>query len=126
MHRALGGDDPERFGDMDRRTHQRLKQGKLGFEAKLDLHGKSQAEAHEALRAFVRAAHSRGLRRLLVITGKGGGVAAEFGEKRGILRRRLPFWLAQPDLKPLVLALETARPHHGGEGAFYVLLRRMR
>lgn len=126
MHQALGGEGPERFGEMDRRTHQRLRQGKLGFEAKLDLHGKTQAEAHEALRAFVRAAHARGLRRLLVITGKGGGVTAGFGEKKGVLRQKLPFWLAQADLKPLVLGLESARPHHGGEGAFYVLLRRAR
>ncbi|NNE82945.1 MAG: hypothetical protein HKN28_03145, partial [Alphaproteobacteria bacterium] len=58
---------------------------------------------------------------VLVITGKGS-----VREGGGILRRRLPDWLNQSICRPHVLAFATARPEHGGSGAFYVLLRRRR
>ena len=99
----------------------RLRRGRLGVDARLDLHGLTQHAAHDALVRFVLDAHARGRRSLLVITGKG-----TFGDGRGILRARVPDWLNDPPLRDKVLAIETAQPKDGGAGALYVLLKRRR
>ncbi|WP_425459704.1 Smr/MutS family protein [Hankyongella ginsenosidimutans] len=44
----------------------------------------------------------------------------------GILRAALPQWLETPALRPFVAALRPAHPRHGGAGAWYVILRRVR
>ena len=106
---------------LDRRTRQRLARGTEPIDARLDLHGRTQAEAHSALLAFLRRAQSRGAKNVLVITGKG---ARDFGSGTGVLRRQLPQWLALPDFRELVLAFEQAHVAHGGEGAFYLRLRK--
>ena len=105
-------------------TRRRLSRGQKQPEAKIDLHGMRQAEAHSALRAFVHRAHSDGLRLILVVTGKGvEATGAALYEERGVLRRMTPQWLAAPDLRHLVLSFEEASRRHGGHGAFYVQLR---
>ncbi|HEX2255090.1 MAG TPA: Smr/MutS family protein, partial [Afifellaceae bacterium] len=91
-------------------------------EARLDLHGMRQASAFHALVAFLRQAQARGDRTVLVITGKGR--AAD--EESGVLRRAVPMWLAEPQFRQLVVGYESAAQRHGGEGAFYVRLRRRR
>lgn len=102
----------------------RLSRGKGSPEAKIDLHGMRQAEAHAALRSFIHRAHSDGVRLVLVVTGKGQrDPAVMHADERGVLRRSLPHWLASPDLRSLVLGFEEAARRHGGEGAFYVQLR---
>jgi DNA-nicking Smr family endonuclease len=105
---------------LDRRNALRLKRGQMPIEARLDLHGMIQAEAHRALAGFVARSHAAGRRVLLVITGKG----TRDGE--GVLRAAVPRWLAEPALRPLVLATAPAVPRDGGAGALYVLLRRER
>jgi DNA-nicking Smr family endonuclease len=102
---------------LDRRNAQRLKRGQMVIEARLDLHGLTQSEAHGALQRFVARSHDQGRRALLIITGKG---------HEGVLRRAVPRWLGEPALRPMVLAREEAQPRHGGAGALYVLLRRRR
>lgn len=114
---------------LDRRSHERLRKGRLDIESRLDLHGHTQADAHRALHGFIHRAYQRGQRCVLVITGKGGERGQEDGimpnRGKGVLRRQVPLWL-EGELGPMVLAIETARPQHGGDGAFYVLLRRQR
>lgn len=105
---------------LDARNAQRLVRGQMAIDGKLDLHGLTQAEAHDRLSGFVKAAQARGKRTLLVITGKGYKPTGE----SGVLRRAVPRWLNAPDLRPLVLAIHAAQPRHGGEGALYVLLKR--
>ena len=111
------GDSP----GVDRRTAEKFRRGQLAVEARLDLHGMTQEEAHRALAGFIRASHDDGLRAVLVITGKGG-----FGNARGVLREAVPRWLNESDLRPRVLSCAWAQPKHGGAGALYVLLRRQR
>ena len=43
---------------------------------------------------------------------------------RGVLRRNVPAWLDEPELRAVVLGYTTAGVRHGGEGALYVQLRR--
>ncbi len=105
----------------DRRTAERLRRGRMAVEARLDLHGLTQDQAHRQLLSFIRRAAAAGTRCVLVVTGKGS-----VSQGGGVLRRRLPDWLAQGDCRPLVLAVTRARRAHGGDGAFYVLLRRQR
>ena len=105
---------------MDRRTARRLKRGRIPVEARLDLHGKTQDEAHAALGRFVRESRMAGRRCVMVITGK-GSVASGRG---GVLRRMTPRWLDGPALRRHVVAIATAPESAGGRGALYVLLKR--
>lgn len=100
---------------LDRRTAERLRRGELPIEARLDLHGMTQEEAHAALERFLGRAHTAGQRCLLVITGKGA-----------VLREAVPRWLGEGEARDRVLASTPAQPRHGGGGALYVLLRRVR
>ena len=105
---------------LDRRNAQRLKRGQMAIEARLDLHGMTQVEAHGALARFIARSFGEGRRAVLVITGKG------MRDGEGVLRRAVPRWLDDPALRPMILAREEAQPRHGGAGALYVLLRRQR
>jgi DNA-nicking Smr family endonuclease len=107
-------------GGLDRRSALRLKRGQMAIEARLDLHGMTQAEAHAALLRFIAGAHDKGARMVLIITGKGGGAS------EGVLRRAVPLWLAAAECRARVLATAPAQPKDGGAGALYVMLRRRR
>lgn len=111
---------------MDARAYRRLTRGKLAPEARIDLHGMTLAQAQPALAGFLRGAQARGLRLVLVITGKGRGGAAEgpLPYRPGALRHEVPLWLQRPPLAPLVLQVARAHARHGGDGALYVYLRR--
>jgi DNA-nicking Smr family endonuclease len=108
---------------LPRRDKQRLARGHSPIDARLDLHGLTQAEAHAALARFLGRAQASGARFVLVITGTGTRGAA--GE-RGVLRRQVPLWLHLPEFRSYVVGFETAHTGHGGEGALYIRLRRSR
>jgi DNA-nicking Smr family endonuclease len=115
---------PPPLSPLGRRMKQRVARGKEGIDARLDLHGLTQAEAHSALLRFLRTAHARDARLVLVITGKGG--RGEMHGERGVLKRQVPHWLALPEFRDLVVGFEDAHLSHGGEGALYVRVRRSR
>ncbi len=100
-----------------------MERGSLPIEARIDLHGLYQAEAHAALVGFINRARVAGHARVLVVTGKGGEDRA-FGSERGVLRRSVPHWLRGPELRSMVLGFEEAGRRHGGAGALYVRLKR--
>jgi DNA-nicking Smr family endonuclease len=102
----------------DRRTTVRLRRGQIRPEARLDLHGLTQAEAHAALASFIRGARGAGRRCVLVVTGKGSVATG------GVLRREVPRWLELPELRGAILGVTPAHAKDGGSGALYVLLRR--
>ena len=106
---------------MDRRQAQRLKRGQLPVDSQLDLHGLTLERAHVALSTFIRSAHARGARLVVVVTGKGN-----LKRGGGRIRNEAPHWLNQPDLRSLVVAVTEARGRDGGSGALYVLLKRKR
>jgi DNA-nicking Smr family endonuclease len=111
---------PGRAAGLDKRNAQRLRRGQLRPEARIDLHGMTQAEAHGELNGFVAESQMAGRRKVLVITGKGSV------KDGGVLRRMVPRWLNQPPLRAMVVAIEQAAPRDGGLGAYYLLLRRRR
>ena len=109
---------------LGRRLKQRVARGKEAIDARLDLHGLTQAQAHSALLHFLRNAHARDARLVLVITGK--GQRSESERERGVLRRHVPQWLGLPEFRSYVVGFEDAHIAHGGEGALYVRLRKTR
>jgi DNA-nicking Smr family endonuclease len=112
---------------LGRRMKQRVARGKEAIDARLDLHGLTQSEAHAALLRFLRAASAREVRLALVITGKGARDSGARGDgERGVLKRQVPQWLGLPEFRPYVVGFEDAHIAHGGEGALYVRVRRAR
>lgn len=114
----------------DVKRARRLKSGRTEIDARIDLHGMKQAEAHARLRRFLLTCHADGLRTVLVITGKGGRAADTSGDERwtgaperGVLKRNVPSWLAEPELRRIVVSFTAAAVRHGGDGALYVHLR---
>jgi DNA-nicking Smr family endonuclease len=111
----------DRFAGIDRANAERLKRGLHSIEARLDLHGMTQAQAHRELTAFLGVSRDAGRRCVLIITGRGLGPSGP-----GVLKSLLPRWLEEPALRRHVLATAPAQPRHGGAGATYLLLRRHR
>jgi DNA-nicking Smr family endonuclease len=119
-----------RAAPLDRQTSRQLDKGRLEVEARLDLHGLRQRDAHAQLRRFLKTAQARGLKHVLVITGKGAEQAASRSfyeeDKRGVLRQAVPHWLSDPEFASLVVSFSQAPRRLGGGGALYVRLRRAR
>jgi len=109
---------------LGRRERQHLSRGRTEIDARLDLHGMTQARAHRRLLQFLHHASGEGFRFVLVITGKGGTTGN--GLERGVLRRQVPEWLSQPEFRALIVGFEEAHIAHGGAGALYVRIRRAR
>ncbi len=110
---------------LSRRAKRNVARGRHEIDARLDLHGLTQSEAHHALLRFLRTASSRDARLVLVITGKGrAGASDDAGRERGVLRRQVPQWLSLPEFRDYVVGFEDAHGAHGGEGALYIRVRR--
>ena len=116
---ALPELDPVVPAGLDRRTARRLKRGQLPVVARLDLHGRTQDQAHDALQDFIQESRMARRRCVLVITGK-GSVASGRG---GVLRQMVPRWLNEPALRRHIIAITNAPESNGGAGALYVLLK---
>lgn len=102
---------------LDGATEKKLEKGEIAPAAKLDLHGLTEAAAHGTLLTFLAAAHRRGDRLVLIVTGKG-----EAG--RGVLKQMVPRWLDEAPMAKLIADKRWAHKRHGGEGALYVYLRK--
>jgi DNA-nicking Smr family endonuclease len=117
---------PPPLAPIDRRLKQRLSRGSAGIDARLDLHGYTQAEAKVRLHRFLETAQAREHTLVLVITGKGKRDADSWSREGGVLKRQVPLWLAMPDFRTLVVGFEASAQQHGGAGALYVRVRKRR
>ena len=107
----------------DRGVDRALARGRRRPEATLDLHGMTLATAERAVAVFLSEASGRGLRVVLVVTGK--GLRMESGRVfGGRIRAEFPGWLDRAENRAHVAGVRAAHPRHGGGGAFYILLRR--
>ncbi|WLR92489.1 Smr/MutS family protein [Shinella zoogloeoides] len=116
---TLGRGRETRHYPLERPVKRKIAKGRLALEARIDLHGMIQSEAHGFLLGFLIKAHERGLRHVLVITGKGTSLGSD-----GALKRAVPLWFSLPEFRPLISSYEPAARNHGGEGALYVRLAR--
>lgn len=109
------------IADLDKRSAERMRRGKLPIEGTLDLHGHGQDMARRELADFLARAQAVGKRCVIVVTGKG-----DIAQGGGVLRAQVPRWLNEAENRARVLAFDYAQPRHGGMGALYVLLRKTR
>ena len=112
---------------VDPAIHKKVRRGRIEIDGTIDLHGMTQTVARETLRRYIGARAARGDRTLLVITGKGTKTENDYISamtERGILRTMLPIWLSEPGLSHMISGWSLAARGHGGEGAWYVRLRR--
>ncbi len=107
--------------DLDARTMERLRRGRMRPEARLDLHGMTQDEAQKAVGGFIAASRDAGRRCVIVITGRGRAKLSG-----GVLREQAPRWLNLQPTRGDILGFAEAQPKDGGAGALYVLLRKNR
>jgi DNA-nicking Smr family endonuclease len=117
-------------GGLDGRTSERLRRGTIEPDARLDLHGATQAAAHGALLSFLRNAQRGGAKLVLVVTGKGArpqepDAPFDMERARGVLKDMVPRWLKEPAFVPLIAGVRAAHRRHGGTGAIYVYLRKL-
>lgn len=95
----------------------KLRLGQYPIEARLDLHRMTVEEARREVFSFINDCVHYGLRSVIILHGKGernlDGVA--------LLKSYLAKWLPELDQ---VLAFHSARKHHGGTGAVYVMVRK--
>ncbi|HXV73729.1 MAG TPA: Smr/MutS family protein [Sphingomonadales bacterium] len=95
----------------------KIASGKIPLQFSFDLHGLSETGAYEALLDILGQAYMEGLRYGLIVTGKG-----RLGQSP--IRAQVPKWLTSPKLSQIVSSFEFSAQRHGGDGAYYVLLRR--
>lgn len=95
----------------------KLRLGQYPIEARLDLHRKTVEEARREVFGFVRDCVRYGLRSVIILHGKGERNPDGIAQIKSYLAR----WL--PELEE-VLAFHSARKHHGGTGAVYVMVRK--
>lgn len=102
---------------LEPRRKQRLSRERDPIEARIDLHGFGRFEAEDQLCGFLTSCQARGMRAVLVITGQGrmGG---------GVIRAAFAEWMQSPALRGVVSGFTVAHQRHGGNGAFYVTLKR--
>ncbi|HKA87835.1 MAG TPA: Smr/MutS family protein [Haliangiales bacterium] len=105
---------------LDRRILKRLRAGEYAVQGHIDLHGKTRDEAREAVARFVGDSRRAGRRCVLIVHGRGN----HSKDQIPVLKQSVRSWLERGQISRAVLAFTTARPHDGGAGAMYVLLRR--
>ena len=117
-------------GVLDGNTVERLRRGQLTPGARIDLHGMTEASAHRALHTFLAGAQGRGVRLALVITGVGNPKAHDGAEwmrsPHGVLKEMVPRWLNEKEFAALTSGWARSHQRHGGDGALYVYLRKVR
>lgn len=133
---SLHKQPPPQITGLDRRTTQRLTRGQVEIDRRIDLHGTGIEMARVNLLGFLRSAQAMGARDVLVITGKGdspfsrhtlhGAGHFHAPERAGRLRRLVTEWFHEPEFRLLVAGFQPAHPKHGGGGAYYVRVRRIR
>lgn len=104
----------------DRRLLKRLRAGEYAIQAHLDLHGLTREDARAEVARFLVESRRAGRRCVLIVHGRG----LHSKDQLPVLKEAVRSWLERGALSRAVLAFATARPHDGGAGAVYVLLRR--
>ena len=113
--------------NIDNKTAQKFRKNEFKIEATLDLHGYTEDKAFEEVNTFIKSSYIKGLRCILIITGKGLHQEDDsIFSPRAVLKNKVPQWLNLYDLRPLILSFTHPSQKLGGEGALYILLRRKR
>ena len=95
----------------------------------IDLHGQSLDEANNRIKDFILKSFNEGTEKLKIITGKGIHSQNEkdpyVSKKLGILKYSVPDFLGKDiELSNIIKSLSPATIEDGGEGVFYIYLRK--
>ena len=107
---------PNIYLTLDSKTKKQLNNKKLIVDAIIDLHGKTEVQAHELIKNFIKSSYLNELKNILIITGKGVN-------SQGKLKLKTPSWLKSEELSKFVVGFETMPHNKGGEGALFVKLK---
>lgn len=107
---------------IDLMTVGKLQSRQYSPEAHIDLHGLNAEQAYHNLIAFFRNSYQRGLRTVLVVTGKGKNSI----NGMPVLRNKVQEWFTKDPFRRVILAFCTAKQEDGGTGALYVLIRKQK
>lgn len=112
---------------LDGSWEKKLARAELHPDFTLDLHGHGLDAAHTRLDHGLTQALALGARMVLLITGRPRPAeAADRGERRGAIRAKVLDWLAAGPHASRIAAVRPAHPKHGGAGALYIILRRVK
>lgn len=119
--------------DADHNWQYKIRRGRAKPEGTIDLHGMTEERAYAALNNYIDQAQRRGKRLILVITGKGGRKSdygdmshSDYDRARGKLKTNVPRWLSQGELASRIVSYYAASGEHGGDGALYVVIKKVR
>ena len=97
----------------------------------VDLHGLSLEAANINIKKFINESFEKKFRKIKVITGKGNRLKAQENPYRSnelsILRNSVPEFIKNDtSLIKKIQKIYKAQPNEGGEGAFYILLKKLK
>ena len=101
---------------LDNKIKKQIKSNRLNFDSIIDLHGKTEVQAHESIKNFIKDCYFNNLKSIIIVTGKGTN-------NKGKLKLKTPLWLKSEDLSKYVVGFETMPHNKGGEGALFVQLK---
>ena len=101
---------------LDNKIKKQIKSNRLNFDSIIDLHGKTEAQAHETIKKFIKDCYFNNFKSVMIVTGKGPN-------SKGKLKLKTPLWLKSEDLSKYVVGFETMPHNKGGEGALFVQLK---
>ena len=101
--------------------YQGVQRAALGsFQGHVDLHGMLKDEAKTELESFLSRSRQQRKRCVLVVHGRG----LHSKDQVPVLKEALKRWMHTARFARYVLAFSSSRPHDGGTGAIYVLLKK--
>ena len=101
---------------LDSKTKRQINGKKLIYDAIIDLHGKTEFQAYEITKNFIKNSYLNNLKNIIIITGKGTN-------SQGKLKLKTPLWLKSEELSKFVVGFGTMPYKKGGEGALFVKLK---
>ena len=107
---------PSIYFELDNKTKKQLYNSKLTIDAIVDLHGKTEIQAHELIKNFIKNSYLNGFKSIIIITGKGHNC-------QGRLKLKTPQWLKSEELSKFVVGFEAMPRNKGGDGALFVKLK---
>ncbi|WPX96491.1 Smr/MutS family protein [Candidatus Bandiella euplotis] len=112
-----------KLGDATKINHSMLRtisKGNYKIDSSIDLHGHTKELAYHQLMTFLEDGCARKYRLLLVITGKGNSSPQNYS----VLKNSIMDWLTMSRFNEYILCISYAHYKHGGDGAFYIVLKR--
>ena len=97
-------------------SYKLFKKGKIKPDGIIDLHGYRLKTGKIKLESYILKSYEKNLRNILIITGKGTN-------NLGALKKEVPLWLEDQEIKKFLISYEIAPNNFGGTGALLVRIK---